>query len=451
VRGQPSESVEQRTRGTVQRLVGLGFSSGVPSGPSALSAAAPPVSRGSTAKPGTSAAPLAPQKAVRMDASLATIDAYLAVRPAIQAAAAASAAARRTGNDACDEHAVHEALGVQAPIHRTGTRRAPQPVLLTSVRELLASIAGACHAGLQLTVQRHTFVGVVTDALSLIQHGTKLLLVNHTQLARELFYQQALRTFGVSTPFALDPPLDLGEALFLALNARSAGPPANRPTLATQLAKMLLTKAAMLSEYFSIGIECNAVTAGDGENSVTVGSRKRRVALGGGGASDASEPSDAAITPPVLLTRLPRLVDAHTPQTWALPDLAFSLAFEVDWDDEKACFHTVSQALAAFYARLPPIPRALDTAEAAAFTTAQAEGSPVTGPAGTYLWRGEVVVPPDRLEEHRAHPDSAFWQVAHVLLPACRAGLTPPIKLAHDHHVVQLADTTQLYRIFERC
>ena len=55
------------------------------------------------------------------------------------------------------------------------------------------------------------------------------------------------------------------------------------------------------------------------------------------------------------------------------------------------------------------------------------------------------------LEAHRSRPESAFWIVDHVLFPALRQALVPPRRLARDHHVVQIAATEQLYRIFERC
>lgn len=67
----------------------------------------------------------------------------------------------------------------------------PRPAaLFDSVRELLADVERATHPGLQAALRKHAFVGVVDDELSLIQFGTKLLLINHLGLARELFYQQ---------------------------------------------------------------------------------------------------------------------------------------------------------------------------------------------------------------------------------------------------------------------
>lgn len=293
----------------------------------------------------------------------------------------------------------------------------------------------------------------------MIQHGTKLLLVNHEQLGRELFYQQALRLFGRAKAFAIQPPVDIETTVALALDARSIGPVVDRPALARQVAELLASKAAMLKEYFAIGIEGSA-NSGDEERDASEPRKRARTTEPERGDMD---DADSAVLPSRLratLTHLPRLVDGHTPQLPLLPDLIFSLAFEVDWDTEKECFHSVAQSLAAYYARLPAVPRELDETEvvdmrreselAAQDPDAAAPPAVIAGPGGTSLWRGELVTARS-LEEHRVEPASVFWQVAHVLLPACRAALTPPAKLARSQHVVQLACTEQLYKIFERC
>ena len=44
-------------------------------------------------------------------------------------------------------------------------------------------------------LRRHNFVGVVDEDFSLIQFNTKLLLVRHNILVRELVYQEVLRSF----------------------------------------------------------------------------------------------------------------------------------------------------------------------------------------------------------------------------------------------------------------
>lgn len=458
----------------------------------------------------------APQKAVRIDSALSTIDAYLTTagggtaRPGNgRAALRAATAAPQRGEE--EEAAAEGGAGaapdeVMAGAHeQESPPPPPPPPLLTSVRELLLGIRSARHEGLDLLIRRHALVGVLSESLSLVQvrwmtggedgdyqrwrrggsgegrrpaptsraprphqHGTKLLLVNHEQLARELFYQQALRLFGRADAFALQPPLDVEAAAALALDARCVGPAAGRPALARQVAELLASKADMLREYFAIGIveEEGEEAGGEGGSAEEGGQQHKRPRTDAG--PSAAPSGGAAAAGAVRLTHLPRLVSGHTPQLPLLPDFVYSLAFEVDWAAEKECFHSLAQvrggmgqrgtawlllstlapvprqALGAFYARLPPVPRELSEAEAAemrAEAEADASGEPraegageaaaaateteagprvVAGPGGTHLWRGELVtVRP--LEEHRVDPASAFWQVAHVLLPACRA------------------------------
>ena len=57
-------------------------------------------------------------------------------------------------------------------------------------------VEARCHTGLRRLLAEHSFVGVVTAQLSLLQHQTKLYLVNHRRLAEQLFYQICLYQFG---------------------------------------------------------------------------------------------------------------------------------------------------------------------------------------------------------------------------------------------------------------
>lgn len=50
---------------------------------------------------------------------------------------------------------------------------------LPSVLGLLGEAKAAVHPALQAIVREHTFVGVVDEQLSLVQHKTRLVLVNH--------------------------------------------------------------------------------------------------------------------------------------------------------------------------------------------------------------------------------------------------------------------------------
>jgi hypothetical protein len=61
------------------------------------------------------------------------------------------------------------------------------------IRGGLSSVAGlrhTCSAGLLDMIQNHTFVGMADATLALIQHGTRLYLVDTTAITREMHYQQ---------------------------------------------------------------------------------------------------------------------------------------------------------------------------------------------------------------------------------------------------------------------
>lgn len=79
------------------------------------------------------------------------------------------------------------------------------------------------------------------------------------------------------------------------------------------------------------------------------------------------------------------------------------LASEVDWDDEKRCFQTVSRETAKFYAYIPMY-----------------------------------------LDENKWK-----WIIEHVMHAAIKQYLLPPGKLKEI--TLQVANLSNLYRVFERC
>ena len=45
-------------------------------------------------------------------------------------------------------------------------------------------------AGLADVLRKHTFVGMADETLALLQHGTRLYLLNVAALSKDMFYQQ---------------------------------------------------------------------------------------------------------------------------------------------------------------------------------------------------------------------------------------------------------------------
>jgi DNA mismatch repair protein MLH1 len=273
----------------------------------------------------------------------------------------------------------------------------PAPCELTSVCELRAELGARAHGGLVEVLRRHTFVGMATGALALLQHGTKLYLASVPRLSRELFVQLALQRFGCAEPMLLSPPAPVEPLLLDALSAAEAAGEwtpgdGSHADVARLLAQLLAVKGPMLKEYFALDV---------GED--------------GTGSSS------------VVLRSLPLLCDGYTPDLLGLPEFLLRLGNDTDWEAEKPCFADVAKHLGELYVMRGPV-HELQQPEA---DTAEQQGA-ATHP---------------RSAAERSHE----WAVAHVLLPALRQHFHPPAAFATDGTVLQVACLEQLYRVFERC
>ncbi|KAF8589138.1 DNA mismatch repair protein MutL [Ramaria rubella] len=184
--------------------------------------------------------------------------------------------------------------------------------MLTSVRGLRADIYLASHKGLTEIIEKHIFVGIVdlNRCLSLIQHATKLYLINHGALAEELFYQLALRQFGNFGRFKLEPPAPLRRLISLAVENEDEieRHGLKKDQVTETITQIITTRRDMLSEYFSLSIN----DAGEIEN-------------------------------------LPLLLRDYTPNLDKLPLFLMRLGPQVNWTDERECFDTFLRELAFFY------------------------------------------------------------------------------------------------------
>jgi DNA mismatch repair protein MLH1 len=194
-----------------------------------------------------------------------------------------------------------------------------------SVRALIGEVKDARSAELALMLKAHTFVGTVDSIFSLVQHGTKLMLIDHANLLSDMMYQLTLRRFGALDSYVLSLPVRLVDFLQAALDEerqRGRAPRAGELAVAEEAAALLISKAPLLEEYFSVVIDVDEGT----------------------------------------LKALPVLVAGHTPALEALPAFLLSLCRKVNWEDEMECFRTVALAIAAFYSTLSTeYPLVIDT------------------------------------------------------------------------------------------
>ncbi|KAK9541808.1 hypothetical protein VZT92_001828 [Zoarces viviparus] len=184
-------------------------------------------------------------------------------------------------------------------------------IKLNSVKELRAETTENTHKGLQEMLQNHSFVGCVNPQWTLIQHHTKLYLLNTTKLSQELFYQILIYDFGNFGVLRLSTPAPLYDLAMLALDSEESGwteEDGPKEGLAQYIVDFLKKKTEMLEDYFSIEI--------DEEGN---------------------------------LTGLPLLLDKYTPLMEGLPMFILRLATEVNWDNEKECFRDLSKECSMFY------------------------------------------------------------------------------------------------------
>uniref|UniRef100_A0A8C1YKM2 DNA mismatch repair protein MLH1 n=1 Tax=Cyprinus carpio TaxID=7962 RepID=A0A8C1YKM2_CYPCA len=250
-------------------------------------------------------------------------------------------------------------------------------IKLTSVKELREDIEQHTHKGLQDLLQNHSFVGSVNPQWTLVQHQTKLYLLNTTKLSQELFYQILIYDFGNFGVLRLSNPAPLYDLAMLALDSEQSGwteEDGPKEGLAQYIVDFLKQKAVMLEEYFSLEI--------DEEGN---------------------------------LTGLPMLLDNYTPVMEGLPMFILRLATEVNWDQEKECFHDFSIECSHFYSI-----------------------------------RKQYTLEPDAEEPQDAEM-SWQWKVEHLIFKALRNLFSPPKHFSEDGSVLQIASLPELYKVFERC
>ncbi|GJP55119.1 hypothetical protein CLOM_g14106 [Closterium sp. NIES-68] len=321
---------------------------------------------------------------------------------------------------------------------------------LTSVEELMEGMAASTHSALSALITDCTYVGMVDDRRLLLQHSTSLYLVDVVSISKELMWQQAIRRFGRFNCMTLQPPPLLSHLLLLALEEeeRTGGwtpGDGSKEEIVEASVQLLQCKAEMLSEYFAI-----------------------------------------TISPDGHLLSLPLLLDHHTPDLTRLPSLTLSLANEVEWDEERACFASLAAALADLYAfHAPLLPRPSNAqggkGAGAGASGGGGEGGQVRGEGDGDASRirkergperavsavdvgagGEVGVSEEGEGEKGASEGVSAgeveamwrqweWSIQHVLLPALKFFLKPPRRMARDGTFIKIASLENLYKIFERC
>uniref|UniRef100_G1MHU6 DNA mismatch repair protein MLH1 n=1 Tax=Ailuropoda melanoleuca TaxID=9646 RepID=G1MHU6_AILME len=254
---------------------------------------------------------------------------------------------------------------------------------LTSVLSLQEEINERGHETLREMLHNHSFVGCVNPQWALAQHQTKLYLLNTTKLSEELFYQILIYDFANFGVLRLSEPAPLFDLAMLALDSPESGwteEDGPKEGLAEYIVEFLKKKAEMLADYFSLEID---------EEGNLIG--------------------------------LPLLIDNYVPPLEGLPIFILRLATEVNWDEEKECFESLSKECAMFYS----IRKQYISEE----STLSGQQSEVSG-SSAKPWK---------------------WTVEHIVYKAFRSHLLPPKHFTEDGNILQLANLPDLYKVFERC
>lgn len=371
-------------------------SSSIPTGANRDSRSASSASGSAASVPKSQKVPV--QKMIRTDAldPAGRLHAYLQVKPSTQVEQNASLNTIRSS---------------------IRQRRNPRETAdLTSIQELIEDIDSSCHSGLLDVVRGCTYVGMADDAFALLQYKTHLYLANVVNLSKELMYQQVLRRFAHFNALQLSDPAPLPELIMLGLKEEDIDADCSenddlKQKIAEMNTELLKGKAEMLEEYFCIYIDQQG-----------------------------------------SLSRLPVVLDQYTPDMDRVPEFVLCLGNDVDWEDEKSCFQTISAALANFYAMHPPM-----LPNPSGDGLQHYKKKSVIEPLGEESSMNKLDASEETEIEHElvAEAETAWaqreWSIQHILFPAMRLFLKPPSSMAKNGTFVQVASLEKLYRIFERC
>jgi len=266
----------------------------------------------------------------------------------------------------------------------------PSDCTYASIISLRNDVLQNSHRDLVTKLRDSIFVGCVSRHRSLIQHDTELLMIDHSRLLKELFYQVALSRFGDAAVAKLGKSVDVKHVIAHILScSKEEGEDRDTSTesiLAEQATECLQQHAQMLEEYFSITFQISDDHLNDGTR--------------------------------FLLTGLPVLIEGYEPCAYALSLFLLRLATEVDYNDEKSCFKGICSELGAFYAELPVV----------------VEDELKANRNNKKL----IDIEAEKTIRHCIHPALSFLLVPHK-------------DLANDGSFVRLAHLPSLYRLFERC
>jgi DNA mismatch repair protein MLH1 len=187
-------------------------------------------------------------------------------------------------------------------------------------------------------LKSHSFVGLVPPNFALVQGGTRLYLLNLTGLRRAFMYETALRRFGHHPILRFGKPVPVRGLVRMAIDhpsqqqAHKLMSPEQREAQADEFTQLLVSRAAMLKEYFALEI---------------VGGEETDTQAG----AEAEAPDGASSE--AMLVGIPELLEQYNPPLMVLPLFLLKLARDCNWTSEQECFESVARCIADFYSVQP--------------------------------------------------------------------------------------------------
>ncbi|KAG0720034.1 DNA mismatch repair protein Mlh1 [Chionoecetes opilio] len=354
-----------------------------------------------------------------------------------------------------EEGGEREEKGNSAPAKPQYNRK---ETTLTSVLSLRKEVQSNSHSQLLESVRALTFVGCVNRQHALIQHMHSLFLVNTCALSEELFYQITLKDFENFGILKLSRPVDIAELALVALESPESEwseEDGRKEDLADFMKTLLVSNAKMLETYFSLEIDddgriCTlpyllvifaellevlvmALEALHEEAKplgLEVSWLKTKVQVFGGLLDETVESVYACGEDIEILesfTYLGSAVhndDQYVPRMEGLPMFIIRLGSEVDWSKESDCFEGFARELARFYA-----------VHAEESEEEEDDDDKEDGEAAE--------------NEHKGR--GWKWDIEHLIFPAVKKYFYPPQHFGQDTTFLQIANLTELYKVFERC
>eukprot|EP01087_Luapelamoeba_hula_P019226 TRINITY_DN6345_c0_g1_i1.p1 TRINITY_DN6345_c0_g1~~TRINITY_DN6345_c0_g1_i1.p1 ORF type:complete len:775 (+),score=111.00 TRINITY_DN6345_c0_g1_i1:215-2326(+) len=350
-------------------------------------------------EPDTPASP-APQHRVRSDVQSQTLDGFVTRQVVSQSPS-------------------QSIEGTSRPSKRPHIDQGFEPVLLTSIQNIISGFEGNSHYGLSEVFKNHTFVGCVNNRYAVIQHRTKLYLCNIQIVSREFLYQEGVHGFSRFLKIRFADAVPISYMLRLALDdpqngwVEADGP---KEDIIDYIVNVFKSRAPMLREYFMMDV--------DEEGN---------------------------------LCTLPQVIPDLVPNMDYLPDLLLALG-GCDWQDEQKCFESVLRELANFFVigGRTALDAATDQLPAPTATTATAAALNGNGSDGNgalvSVPESALTPTPVEIEGDEEAQAKDIKDTEQLLFPTIRLRrFCVPKEFSNNGTVVQLACLDNLYKIFERC